>query len=294
LWIDRWLMEPSWRVRLMRWAVAVAMAWTTVPLINWVLDGRPYLSRAGHAFLMGRMIDMGMLRAYLDEHCPEERYVICAFRNDMPRDGQVFLWSELSPLAKQGGDATRDEYGRIVRGSLTEPKYILWHARGSIAATAGLLCEWDVGNGFRSGWYSTPESPPHAMIEELMPGQLQAYLGSLQNGGRGELDMRWPDRMHAWVLGLSLGGALLLLRRQRVQARGQAGTPLVLFAIATIVIDAWVCATLSTVDSRFLGRVAWLLPFAVLTALASRVQGRMMRVRAGAAGRIYPDGIQGR
>ncbi|MFT3884373.1 MAG: hypothetical protein QM724_02755 [Flavobacteriales bacterium] len=258
-------------------AAVTAMAWFGLAFGNRLVDGRPYITRSSHAFLMGRMIDMGMLKPYLDEHCPEEHFGLCAYADSLPTNGQDLLWSDNSPMVKQGGwDATREEYGRIVHGSIIEPRYMLWHVQGSLTATASLLGTWEIGKGLRSGWYRTPGSPPYAMIQARFPQHMPSYLHCMQNGGRGELDMRVPDLIYAIVLGLSVIGAVLLLGRQRHQASGREGRVLLLFAIATVIIGAWVCATFSTVDSRYLGRDSWLLPFALLLAWIGR-DARMPR-----------------
>jgi ABC-type polysaccharide/polyol phosphate export permease len=79
--------------------------------------------------------------------------------------------------------------------------------------------------------------------------------------------MRVIDPVYAVLLGSSILFAVLLLLRRP----GGPHVLLCLFtAIATILFGAWVCATLSTVDSRFMGRTAWLLPM-----MASLILWRM-------------------
>ncbi|MBK9761666.1 MAG: hypothetical protein IPO90_17305 [Flavobacteriales bacterium] len=46
------------------------------------------------------------------------------------------------------------------------------------------------------------------MIAKHLPHELDSYSGSMQNGGRGELDMQWPDNGYRLVLALSLIAAV--------------------------------------------------------------------------------------
>ena len=72
------------------------------------------------ATVMGRLVDAGLLRPWLQEHCPTEHYGLCAYLDGLPTTSRAFLWYPESPLQRQGGwEATRAEYGRIVRGTLT-------------------------------------------------------------------------------------------------------------------------------------------------------------------------------
>lgn len=252
---------------------ATVLAWGGLALANRVVDGKAYISRSGHIFFMGRMIDLGMLEPYLEEHCPAEHYGICAYKNDLPANSASFLWGSDSPVAKQGGwEATREEYGRIVRSSFLEPHYLWWHVRGSFISTAEQLCAWRICTGLESDWYRTPDSPPYGMIGKFMPQDWRLYLGSMQNGGRGELRMRWPDRIYQLVLACSLLAACwLLFGKSRPEGDNELRVFL-LHALVAIVIGAAVCASLSVVDTRYLGRDSWLLPFAIFLFAAARLE----------------------
>lgn len=262
--------------RRMGWfGLTLLLAWGGLAMANRTLGGTAYISRSGHAFLMGRMIDLGMLRPYLEEHCPTEHFGLCAYKDNLPADGQEFIWGGSSPMAKEGGwAATRAEYGRIVYGSLLEPRFLWWHVRGSLKSTVQLLAEWEIGEGIQSSWYRTAESPPYRMMEAHFPHEMGMYRASLQNGGRGELDMRWPDRLYRLVLGASLLVLLVGLVRFRRNREAAAVRTLLPYAVVSVVIGTWVCATLSTPIPRYLGRDSWLVPLAACVAVAVLWKGR--------------------
>jgi hypothetical protein len=243
------------------------LSWGGLSVANRLVDDHFYISRASHVFFMGRMLDSGMLKAYLDEHCADEHFGICTYKDSLPPNSDAFLWWGSSPVTKQGGwEATRDEYGRIVRGSFTEPKYLFWHLRASLISTGEQLCAWSICRGLETAWYRDPGSPPYTMIASRMPHELNAYLGSRQNGGNGELSMRWPDRVYRLALGVSLlAVVVLLLKDKKSNVR-----PILLLALIGVVLGAWVCASLSVVDTRYLGRDAWLIVWAAWLAMAQR------------------------
>jgi len=259
----------GWRKRFAIWSVTTIVAWGSLALANRFLEGEAYVTRNGHVFLMGRMLDLGMLGPYLDTHCGSESFGICQYRDSLPPHSQEFLWGETSPVRKQGGwEATKEEYGRIVKGSLREPRFLWWHVRGSISATGRQLIMWEICHAMRSDWYRVPDSAPRSAIATYVPHEESRFMSTLQNGGRGELSMRWPDLVYRIVLGLSMAIAVIaFVRRDPSHANARR---FILFVIAGIVIGAWVCASLSIPDSRYLGRDAWLLPMAACLFMAAR------------------------
>lgn len=256
--------------RLAWYAAVLLFAWGGAMVANFTLGGTAQVTRNSHVFLMGRMLDTGMLKAYLDEHCPTTDYGICAYRDKLPERSEHFLWHDDSPLSLQGGwDATQAEYGTIVKGSFSQFKYLIWHVRGSLHSTGEQLVLWDICRNMRSTWYRTETSPPRAMIAAHVPHELPRYLGALQNGGWGELDMRWPDRLYRTGLVFSL--IMLLVGFNGYKRTDRLSDPqrFLLFAFITTLLAAWVCASLSVVDARYLARNSWLLPFAAMLMVRS-------------------------
>jgi hypothetical protein len=218
------------------------------------------------------MLDTGMLRAWMEEHCPDNDYRICAYMDRLPPTGGHLLWHDsISPMHLEGGWlATRPEYQRIVRNTLTEPRFLLWHFTSGMGSAGDLLTRTTVCGALVNKEYRTPQSPPYQMIEGTMRSGLAPYLASMQNGGRGELSMRWPDRVYGALMLLSLVAALVIIvRPQRVDV-WPTDRVLLLFVISALLIDAFVCASLSAVEDRYLSRVTWLLPLAVAIAITRR------------------------
>lgn len=251
--------HQAWRLLLVS-----TIAWGGLPLANLYMDGEAYITRNSHVFMMGRMVDTGMLAPLLEEYCERKALGICQYRGDLPDRSADFLWKEDSPLARQGGwDATREEYGELVRASFSTPRFLFWHVRGSIASTMEQLAAWRICDLLRSEWYRQPTSAPYISLALFVPHELSCFLGSLQNGGRGELNMEWPDRLYRSGLAASLVLGLWSIVARRKCELDEAHR-FAVFACLAIVIGAWVCASLSVVDTRYLSRDSWMLPLAAM------------------------------
>ena len=125
-----------------------------------------------------------------------------------------------------------------------------------------------------SQWYRTESSPPYMAIRDHLPDEFPDYMGAMQNGGRGELSMRWPDILYRIVLTLSLLIAAWILIRKRGRTEMPEARIFLVYAITAIGIGAWVCASLSVVDTRYLSRDSWLLPLAAFLVLPQLIQRR--------------------
>jgi hypothetical protein len=247
------------------------------------VDDHPYVSRGSHVFLMGRLIDTGMLEPLLREECPHRHWRICEHIDSLPRTGRQFLWWDSSPLHEMGGwDATRAEYGEVTRASFATPGRLWAHARASLASTGDQLTRWHLGYEIESHWYRDPGSPPATMIAKHLPHELAAFNGAMQQGGRGELSLRWPNIGYRIMLALSLL-VLAAWAWKRARPGRTEEVPLVVMAITTVLTGAWVCASLSEVDARYLARVSWLLPLAATVVIARWNSQRGAPVRASTA-----------
>jgi hypothetical protein len=90
------------------------------------------LSKSKHAFLFASLLEHGIVKEYLDEHCGEKPYRICEFKDQLPDKAWVFIWDGSSPFYAFGGfKGTKDEFNEVINATLTSPKYLLLHVQAS-------------------------------------------------------------------------------------------------------------------------------------------------------------------
>ncbi|MCB9165471.1 MAG: hypothetical protein H6592_13745 [Flavobacteriales bacterium] len=255
--------------------LALLLAWTALPVANKAVSGEAHLSRYSHVFMMSRLVETGMLKTWLDEHCDTDPARLCYYKDDLPRTNKAFMWGGESPLALEGGGRkVKEEYDRIIRATWTEPKYIGMHILGSLRSTAELLGLWRIADELEGQFYRMDYSAPYGSINSFVPEAMPAYLGSAQNTGAGTLGLRYLDRAYQLVLAISLLTMVILLIRS---ASRKTSAIALMIGGSTMLWGAWVCASLSTVDSRFMGRTAWLLPVMVALLIWKGQQERPTR-----------------
>jgi len=237
------------RRRLGNGVLAVALGAALVFAANATVTKRLTWTPGGFALSFGRMLQDGIVKKYLDEHCPQARLVLCAYKDELPRDADEWFWG--SPLFdKLGRFAGLDaEMERIALASLAE--YPLLQIKTAAIATARQLIDVRTGEGVVNSIWHT-----YGVIERYRPGLTPDMRAARQQ--RGEIDFTIINRMHyplalACLLLLPLIGGHLL-RRRGVSEIGELATVCLLALLA----NAFVCGTLSNPHDRYGARLIWL------------------------------------
>lgn len=259
-------------LRRAHWLAATATVlagWVVLPALHAGFGGGFTITRAAPVFLMGRLVEAGIVDAYLNDHCgdPDAAW-LCAYRDKLPNDAITFIWDGSSPYNQTGGlEANLSAYRRIVRAIFTSPRYYPRLATMAIQSTFRQLTHIAQGDGLVAYRENTS---PYWKIPDLASYEMKPYLSSLQNHSSlhfEELTERTYTTQNWALLVLALGAAAVH-RRQLPQPAVPALLVLVLWCFG-MVFNAFATGALANVIDRLQGRVAWLLPFGALLLLAS-------------------------
>jgi hypothetical protein len=258
------------RRRLGNGALAMALGAVLVFATNATVTKWPTWTPGGFALSFGRMLQDGIVKKYLDEHCPRARLVLCAYKDELPRDADKWFWG--SPLFdKLGRFAGLDaEMERITLASLAE--YPLLQIKTAAIATVRQLIDVRTGEGVVNSIWHT-----YGIIERYRPGLIPDMRAARQQ--RGEIDFTIINRVHyplalASLLLLPLIGGYML-RRKDVTEIGELATACLLALLA----NAFVCGTLSNPHDRYGARLIWLAVTAAAIT-AARLYEERERLRA--------------
>ncbi|MCC7506111.1 MAG: hypothetical protein IT259_12460 [Saprospiraceae bacterium] len=263
-----WRMLPAnrmiitWKTGLIALSVVFA-GWLGGHTLQYI-HGGGFTSMGGrHMFMMARLNELGILKNYLDKACAEgKNYRICEFKDQIPDD---LLWHPESPANKTGGwEANRDEYNRIIGDIFSDPVYLKTFAVQSINGTAVQFMRFESEHVRES----LDNTMPYEAIRQKFPYERYTYSIARQNHFREYLDfMRAAARQELFFLFSLFVGVLLASSagwREKVPPMVRR---MYAFVMMSLVINAFVCSTFSTVVSRYQGRLVWLLFLITLIAL---------------------------
>ena len=222
---------------------------------NYAVAGRLAWTPGGVAITFGRMLQTGIVARYLDDHCPDPRLKLCAHRDELPDDADVFFWGE-SVFDRLGRfQGMNDEMRTIVLESLVQYPWL--QIKTAITGAAEQLVSVRTGYGVDTTIWHT-----YGMIEHFAPAALPAMHAARQQ--KGELDFTAINRLHvpvAWAAMVLLLGVIVLgASRVRFADLGSLAAA----AALAILANAFVCGALSNPHDRYGSRIAWLAPFVVL------------------------------
>lgn len=236
-----------------------ALAWLLVPILAaglWTASLNRQMglgfrvSVSGNEFFLGRLFGDTLAADFLRENCPKHSYIACRYVNDPPTTTEQFLfWHPMLPDL-QGHDA---EMRELIRGTLAS--YPFRFIRSSIWQTMRQLAKFRTGQEIRDYALGAPNSNAE-VIQEIFPRDFQAFSSSRLIRGRLLTLANTAAALDTVVFWLSAGACIALAWKRRADK-----VNLFLYsAIAFVIINAALCATLVGAYDRYQSRVAWIIP----------------------------------
>jgi len=243
--------------RLGRGLLALALGVAIMLASNLFVTGHLGWSRGGFALSFGRMLEDGIVKKYLDNHCPDPSLRLCPYKDHLPKDADDFLWGGgvFDKLGRFAG--MDDEMRRIALGCLTE--YPGLQLKSALTETAKQLVLVQTGAGVVNWVWNSYET-----IETFVPAAVPAMKAARQQ--RTGIDftaINWLQVPAAYLaMALLPLIALLALRRKGFADIGEFAAAIALALLA----NAAVFGTLATAHNRYGARLVWLAALAVILA----------------------------
>jgi hypothetical protein len=263
--------------RLRNALAALVLSFLMVFTANGAVTGHVGWAPGGIALSFGRMLEDGIVKTYLDDHCPDRTLRLCPYKDALPHDADDFFWGE-GVFDKLGRfDGMRDEMRRIALASFAD--YPLLQLKSVLSETGNQLVLVDTGAGVVNWIWNT-----YSEIERRVPDAVQAMKAARQQRGALSFDaINDLQRPLAWLAMLLLPlVALVALRRPQFADIGEFAAAMTL----AILINAGVFGTLATAHNRYGARLVWLATFVLGLALLRYCQRHAVAARPLAASKI--------
>ncbi len=260
------LMKP-WLGQRLPWrglalgGLAIVISAAMLLAANLALSGRLAWTPGGTGVAFGRMLQDGLVKRYLDDHCATESYKLCPHRDALPATGDDFLWgkSVFNDLGRFNG--LGDEMATITgRALLAYPGQQL---AAAARATATQLVSVATGEGSHNYLAHT-----YGIIERYLPQQVPAVRAARQQ--HWEFDFSTINLIHVPVALASMLALLGIL----VGAAWRGTFDEIAMLAATVMLallgNAVLCGVLSGPHDRYGARMVWLATLVVLIAAATR------------------------
>ncbi len=235
-------------------ALSLVLGVALIVTANYGFTRQIFISRAGPVFVFARLVQDGIVMRLLEDTCPQSGYRLCAYKDELPRTADQWLWDANTPFKKlKGFEGTTAESQRIIFDSLR--RYPLMHLRTAWDDT------WHQFRLFHTGDQVEPQEwVLYPDFARFVPGQLNAYMTARQQ--KGEFNFTpWNDIdvPFGWLSIFSATGllvfALVVGRHHRAVFLG--------FVLIALLGNAAVCGALSNPHDRYQSRIVWIVPFAL-------------------------------
>ncbi|HET9715300.1 MAG TPA: hypothetical protein VFP60_03860 [Pseudolabrys sp.] len=246
--------------RLATGGLALALGAALVFAANAIIAKRFVWTPGGFALSFGRMLQDGIVQKYLAEHCAHSRFILCAYKDELPRDADEWFWGS-ALFDKLGRFSGMDEEMRqIVLGSLSA--YPLLQLETALIATRKQLLDVHTGEGvINSIWHT------YGIVDRYTPKLAKTMRAARQQ--HGDINFGAINRLHYPIALTSLALLPLLmwyaLRRRGIDDIGE----FLAACLFSIVANAFICGALSNPHDRYGARIIWI---AVLSAVMTAVR----------------------
>lgn len=254
--------------------IIISISIITGSLTNYAIGSTFKMNQGSHVFLMGKMLDSGVLKSFLDDNCKDDNYVLCKCKDSLPDTSRVLLWDTKSPLYQNGGwEDSQKPFNKILFDIFTSPKHLALFTYNAVFSSITQLFQNDVGSGLVSPWYNDPTSPPYMGIAKHFPFELNQYKQSRQNINLWDqgLDFTFINYISQLLLIISSGFLFFIFtsksKRSRIDSRVQLIIITLLFGVLT---NAIVTGSLANVYDRLQARISWTIIFCVVLILLSK------------------------
>jgi hypothetical protein len=259
-----WIARPFLRDRI---AVA-GLAQGTLTIVagaamllsaNFALSGQLAWTPGGYAIAFARMLEDGIVTRYLHEHCPDQHFKLCPYRDDLPETADDFLWSRETVFNKLGRfPGMGDEMGYITVHALAE--YPLWQTEAALMATGEQMLK--VATGENTDRPTTPHT--YGIIRRYLPQQLKLMNAARQQTGF--ITFGPINLVHVPVALISTFLVFGMFATAIWRRRLDEFTLFIATVSLALLGNAFVCGVISGPHDRYGSRLVWIATFVVLMA----------------------------
>jgi hypothetical protein len=257
------LLNISAAARLSLAPLALAAGLVLAPLSNLLITGQFAFTPGGASFLFGRLLEDGIITRYLDQRCPTPSLRICAYREELSRGYDDWLWANGSPFWKLGGWKNYSgEERRIILATLASDPVA--HLTTAVANSA------DQFLSFITEVATDPDDNSHTSdtFRDLLPRLYPRFLAARQQAA--PFDASPLNWLHVPVGVLSILGLIGVLIFHRRLALPTQATALAATVLLALFINAVICGVFSHPADRYQSRLMPLATLALMVTLASR------------------------
>jgi hypothetical protein len=247
------------RPALLMPAISIATGVLLLLASNFAIASRLAFTPGGENFAFAHLVNDGIVARYLADQCPDPSLRLCSYRDQIPEDGNDWMWDGNSPLNRDlgGTEAFAPEAARIVHDCLRlYPGTVISSAIKDALYQFVLIRTWD---GIVSDAWTTIY-----VIQTLAPQANPAFAASRQQRDRlyaEDLTVHHPPIALAAMLTLPVIVALGLRSKTR-----RSTSMFALFVLLALLGNAAICGAFSVPAWRYQSRLAPLAPFAVMLA----------------------------
>jgi hypothetical protein len=171
-----------------------------------------------------------------------------------------------------GWDSTREEFTHILKETITTPKYLLLHIHKGLEAGLSQFFQFDTGDAPRLGKHDAA----HIVMKDYTWKEFRQFEISKQQTGRLSFtELNKDQHIFVWI---SFAWILFALWYPAFQSKIPSELKaFIALLFITLLINAFITGSMSTVVPRYQSRLIWMVPFVALLLLLTLIRKENIR-----------------
>ncbi len=223
---------------------------------NMVAFNKVAVSPFGSVFMLARMSADGNVKSVLEKYCPEKKWNLCAWKDRLAKDSDVFMWDSTGPVWSHPGGpmGLAPEASEIIALTIrTRPLPLLWSA---IQNTATQLSMVKLGDTIHSDWLDITVLKS---VEKFFPAaELERYKNAHQVQGTMLERVSFVSMVGTYTVLVGFLLSLYIFFRA-LRAHNWTVLGFILLIWMGVLANAFATGALSKPHYRYQTRIAWLL-----------------------------------
>ena len=241
-------------------------------MTNQAINGHGFrLSRTGNLFLLGRLADAELLEPFMAQQCATNKYTFC--EDEWTRSAVLddILWNPNTSVVQKYGawEKADSTVAAVISDFFSKPKNQLDFALSGIKNGFKQLQMVAIGDGIGpQGW----EDAPSIAIRWRIPRHIDAFFAARQQ--KGTLMIPFLQNVQKPIMYVSFGLLCLILLITWKSSKMLRNVSI--FLIISLIMHAFVNATLAAAVDRYQARISWIVFFVALVLVGELLSSRFL------------------
>jgi hypothetical protein len=261
-------------------SILISITWLIIPMVNRAYSGNSSMAKYKSVILTSRLIQSGIMKTFLEENCNDHNYVLCNNIEQIQKMSSAadFVWRLDSPLynddcLKKGDEECWKQMSPKLDSTIFDLIHIKKYQKLIAFEIFRSSFSQIVTIDLKTFQPMLEGSPIYYPMNKFLKNDYKRYMNAKQ--AKDTVTFFLKDRIIKLFYLISAIGILTILILRRNDSFSFQNNFVVAGIVVFSILNAIICANLSSVVGRYQGRIEWTFMLVFLVLLFQMISQKM-------------------